>query len=77
MQKVGGATNGNVATLNASGEVVDSGKALSALANDSDVLHKTGAETVSGVKNFSNGLQVSVQLLWYDSTNQCMRITFN
>lgn len=77
MQKVGGATNGNVATLNASGEVVDSGKALSALANDADVVHKTGAETISGVKNFSNGLQVSGQLLWYDTTNQCMRITFN
>lgn len=77
MQKVGGATNGNVATLNASGEVVDSGKALSALANDADVVHKTGTETISGVKNFSNGLQVSGQLLWYDTTNQCVRITFN
>lgn len=54
--KVTGATNGNVATLNASGEVVDSGKALSALANDADVVHKTGAETVSGVKTFSDGL---------------------
>lgn len=77
MQKVGSVTNGNVATLNASGEVVDSGKALSALANDDDVVHKTGTETISGVKNFSNGLQVSGQLLWYDTTNQCMRITFN
>lgn len=76
MQKVGGDTNGNVATLNASGEVVDSGKALSALANDADVVHKTGSETVSGVKNFSNGLQVSGQWLWYDTNNQCMRITF-
>lgn len=50
---------------------------LATKADDTDVVHKTGAETVSGVKNFSNGLQVSGQLLWYDTTNQCMRITFN
>lgn len=56
MQKVGGATNGNVATLNASGEVIDSGKALSELANDADVVHKTGTETISGVKTFADGL---------------------
>lgn len=77
MQKVSGATAGNVATLNGQGEAADSGKALSTLANDADVVHKAGAETVSGVKNFSNGLQVSGQLLWYDTTNQCVRITFN
>ena len=77
MQKVGGATNGNVATLNASGEVIDSGKALSALANDADVVHKTGAETVTGVKNFSNGLQVGGQSIVWDSTNQCLKVVFN
>lgn len=77
MQKVTGATAGDVATLNASGEVVDSGVQLSSLARDNEVVHLTQEETVSGVKNFSNGLQVSSQLLWYDTTNQCMRITFN
>lgn len=75
--KVSGATSGDIATLNASGEVEDSGTQLGDLATDADVVHLAGAETVSGVKNFSNGLQVSGQLLWYDSTNQCMRITFN
>lgn len=47
------------------------------IARDGDVVHIEGEEIISGVKNFSNGLQVSGQLLWYDTTNQCMRITFN
>ena len=47
------------------------------ITTDAEVVHKTGAETITGVKNFSNGLQVSGQLLWYDSSNQCIRVNFN
>ena len=50
---------------------------LNGSATDADVVHKAGAETITGVKNFSNGLQVSGQLLWYDSSNQCIRVNFN
>lgn len=76
IQKVSGATNGHVATLNENGEVVDSGKALSALANDTDVVHKTGAETVSGVKTFTNGVIVGSCTIAYDSDDSCLTFSF-
>jgi len=77
MQKVTGATAGDVAALDASGNVGDSGVQLSSLARDNEVVHLTQAETVSGVKNFSNGLQIGGQSIVWDSTNQCLKVIFS
>lgn len=54
--KVSNAVAGNLAGLDSNGNLTDSGRDLSSLANDSSVVHNTGAEIVSGVKTFSNGL---------------------
>lgn len=47
------------------------------IARDGDVVHIEGEETVTGVKNFSNGLQVGGQSIVWDSTNQCLKVVFN
>lgn len=74
--KVSGATNGDVATLDSDGKVVDSGKQLNDLADDTDVVHKTGAETVTGVKTFSNGVIVGSCTIAYNSNDSCLTFSF-
>ena len=54
--KVSNAVAGNLAELDSNGNLTDSGGKLSSLADNSSVVHTTGAETVGGVKTFSNGL---------------------
>lgn len=37
---------------------------------------KTTAQTISGLKTFSNGFKIGSSLLAYDTTNECITITF-
>ena len=50
---------------------------LSTKADDTNVLHKTGAETASGVKTFSDGIKIASVGVQYDTTNECLKFVFN
>lgn len=49
-----GGTSGHVVTASGATTIADSGTALSSLALDSAVVHKTGTETIAGVKTFTS-----------------------
>ena len=62
--KVVGATNGNFAGLDATGNLTDSGynendflPSSTVIPNDSNLVHKTGNETIAGVKTFTNNVK--------------------
>lgn len=44
---------------------------------DAKYVDKTTAQTISGLKTFSNGLKIGASTLAYDTTNQCITITFD
>ena len=54
--KVTNATSGNLAGLDANGNLTDSGVSASSFPSDSNLVHKTGAETIGGMKTFLNSL---------------------
>ena len=53
------------------------GNALIDLANDSDVVHRSGNETVGGIKTFTNNIQLKSNVAEYGVTSGNIQVSFS
>ena len=64
--KVSGATNNDIATFGANGNLKDSGVSIFNVAMDAAVVHKSGDETISGEKTFADKTIFSTEVKLID-----------
>lgn len=67
--KVGSTSQGHISGLNA---VQKSDLTALGVSDDSTVVHKTGTETITGLKTFSTSLKIGSMQIAYDSNDQCL-----